>query len=209
MIHVGNDIIDLTATASVGKSRDIRFIKRVFTTYEQSCIDRTDTPDTMLWNLWAAKEAAYKAVKKAHPEANSIPRSYEVHLEGTDRPSKTGGHVCSPYGKIKIRTDLACYHIHCVSMSGEGAHWDSVISRVEEISTEERSRRGESGAIRNLLRKDLSHYLSISPDDMEILRRRGPRGLGPPQVYIGGKQAAVDISMSHDGSFMAYAFVTG
>jgi hypothetical protein len=28
----------------------------------------------------------------------------------------------------------------------------------------------------------------------------------PPFVLINGKEAAIDISMSHDGSFVAYAF---
>jgi len=161
----------------------------------------------MLWHLWAAKEATYKAVKKVHPTANSIPRSYEVHLE-TPRSSTAGGHVCSPYGKIAIQSVTTCYHIHCAALSGDEANWESVISRVAEISGEEGSRRGESGALRDLLRRDLSDYLSIPTGDMEIVRRKGPRGLGPPQVYVRGRPSAIDISLSHDGGYMAYTFLS-
>jgi len=160
----------------------------------------------MLWHLWAAKEAAYKAVKKAHPTAHSIPRSYEVHLD-TPRSSTAGGHVCSPCGTIAIQSVTTCHHIHCVALSGDEANWESVIYRVAEISGEERSRRGESGALRDLLRHDLSRSLSIPTGDMEIVRRKGPHGLGPPQVYVRGRPSAIDISMSHDGGYMAYAFL--
>ncbi len=166
-----------------------------------------ETPDTMLWNLWAAKEAAYKVVSKSHPVANSIPHRYEAHLESTDF-LEAAGRVISPYGSIEIETSFTDHYIHCIGISRGKTKWDSVVSKVEKVA-EGLSLHNESEAIRDLLRRDLSRHLSIYPDHIEILRTKGPLGLGPPQVYIKGEKSTIDISMSHDGQFMAYAYVRG
>ncbi|MBN2568531.1 MAG: 4-phosphopantetheinyl transferase family protein, partial [Deltaproteobacteria bacterium] len=120
----------------MGKSRDVRFIKRVFTEYEERLISIAETPDKVLWTLWAAKEASYKAVSKSHPSANSIPHRYEVHLESADQHSETWGNVLSPYGSIEIRLSSTDRYIHCVGISEGKADWNSVVSKVGKYQFE-------------------------------------------------------------------------
>ncbi|PIP08679.1 MAG: hypothetical protein COX51_03190, partial [Syntrophobacteraceae bacterium CG23_combo_of_CG06-09_8_20_14_all_50_8] len=60
LLRVGNDIVDLTHPHAKGKSRDLRFLKRVFLPDEERQILASHEPDTMLWTLWTGKEAAYK-----------------------------------------------------------------------------------------------------------------------------------------------------
>ena len=80
---VGNDVVDLKEPDNRGKSGDDRFLARVFTAEEREQIAQAAAPDTLLWSLWAAKEAAYKAVSGGDPGAVcSIPRRYPVHLDG-------------------------------------------------------------------------------------------------------------------------------
>ena len=62
MPGVGNDVVDLKEPGNRGKSGDDRFLGRVFTAEERGLIAQAAAPDTRLWSLWAAKEAAYKAV---------------------------------------------------------------------------------------------------------------------------------------------------
>ncbi|MBN2439510.1 MAG: 4-phosphopantetheinyl transferase family protein [Deltaproteobacteria bacterium] len=81
MPPVGNDIVDLAAPGNPGKSMDGRFLGRVFTTEERALIAGSSRPDALLWALWAAKEAAYKAVSRGNPAACSIPRQYRVVLD--------------------------------------------------------------------------------------------------------------------------------
>jgi phosphopantetheine--protein transferase-like protein len=77
---VGNDIVDLAAPGNLGKSGDGRFCGRVFTAEERALIAGAPRPDALLWALWAAKEAAYKAVSRRHPAVCSIPRQYHVEI---------------------------------------------------------------------------------------------------------------------------------
>jgi hypothetical protein len=79
---VGNDIVDLAVPGNSGKSVDSRFCDRVFTTEEQGLIAGAAQPDALLWALWAAKEAAYKAVSRGDPGVCSIPRQYRVEING-------------------------------------------------------------------------------------------------------------------------------
>lgn len=191
------------------KSRDIRFIKRVFTAYEEREIFRSENPDRLLWLLWAAKEASYKVISKFHPDANSIPRCYEVYLESDDASPEKSGVVLSPFELVQVRTYVCGEYIHCIGISGEEEDWNSIVWKVEKVDSEGLSTHGESRLIREMLRRDLSQFLSANPEDVEILRKKGPDGLDPPRVYLKDQKSAIDISMSHDGSFIAYSFLQG
>ncbi|HET7552140.1 MAG TPA: 4'-phosphopantetheinyl transferase superfamily protein [Gemmatimonadaceae bacterium] len=75
---IGNDLVDLRAREAAGKSGDTRFLARVFTTREAELIASSPSPDTALWILWAAKEAAYKVAKKLSPDVIFAHSRYEV-----------------------------------------------------------------------------------------------------------------------------------
>lgn len=155
--------------------------------------------------LWAAKEASYKVISKLHPDANSIPRRYDVRLKSDDGYPEKSGMVLSPFGTVQVRTYVCGKYIHCIAISGEGEDWDSIVWKVEKWDVEELSRYGESRLIREMLRQDLSQVLHANPEDIGILREKGPGGLGPPQVYVKDQKSTIDISMSHDGNFIAYS----
>jgi len=159
--------------------------------------------------LWAAKEASYKVISKFHPDANSIPRRYDARLESDDASPEKSGTVLSPFGKVQTKTYVCDEYIHCIAISGGGKDWDSIVWKVEKWDIEGLSRHGESRLIREILRQDLSLVLRASPDDIEILREKGSGGLGPPQAYVKNQKSTIDISMSHDGNFMAYSFFSG
>lgn len=64
---MGNDIVDLSLPDSSKKYLSRRFLERVFTTTEQFYIEKAANKDKVLWSIWAAKEAAFKAIKKHDP----------------------------------------------------------------------------------------------------------------------------------------------
>lgn len=108
---VGNDIVDLAAPGNPGKSGDDRFCARVFTAEERALITGAPSPDALLWALWAAKEAAYKAVSRGDPAVCSIPRQYRVVINGDSGPvdwREVGAFsLSSPAGpRIGSRADL-------------------------------------------------------------------------------------------------------
>jgi phosphopantetheine--protein transferase-like protein len=217
LLHIGNDIVDLTDPHNMGKSRNLRFVNRVFTPSEQRRIFHSANPDTMIWALWAGKEAAYKIISKCYPSASSAPRLYEVCLDCTDICTKAdefpseetaiSGSVDTSYGKIHIRIFITHNYVHCVGATGPLETTDAVVWHVDRIShVSEASPAYESVFVRNALKKHLSAYVDERPENIEIRREKGSHGLKPPFVYVHGRRDEIDISLSHDGQFTAYAF---
>ena len=201
----------------MGKSRNPRFINRVFTPSEQRQIFNSANPDTMIWAIWAGKEAAYKIVSKCNPSASSAPRLYEVSLDRTDKPGSSdkfastensiSGSVVTPHGQVHIRIFITRDYVHCVAATAPLEKTDVVVWHVDRIcANSEVSPAFESMFVRNALKKHLSEYVDEGSEDIEIRRENGSNGLTPPYVYLNGRRDEIDISLSHDGAFTAYAF---
>jgi len=205
--------VDLNDPQGKGKSRDTRFINRVFSAYEKQQILNCSEPDLLLWSLWAGKETAYKAVRKSHFEAISVPRRYGVQLNNPDsiimKASFISGVVETPYDPVSIRLFINEDYVHCIGITGKSGMINSVIRGVHKISRGNDfhfSTDSPSLKVRQLAKKAISLYLDQDMEDIDIHRFKGSRGLEPPIVSIKGRAEVVDISLSHDGSFIAYAF---
>lgn len=168
----------------------------------------------MLWALWTAKEASYKALQKERREISSAPRLYKVQLTqesatGSGKSRLTWGRrfsgvVSTPAGDIHLSTLIAPDYVHSIAVSflpATGIMWN-----VERMPGERSSPTEESSYVRAAAISCLAQYLAVSPGDIEIIRHRGKHGLGPPQLYVRGQAAAIDLSLSHDGAYAAYAF---
>ncbi|MBM4272380.1 MAG: 4-phosphopantetheinyl transferase family protein [Deltaproteobacteria bacterium] len=217
LLHVGNDIVDLTDPHNRGKSRNTRFINRVFTINERKQIFDATDPDTILWALWGGKETAYKIVSKRYASVPSVPRLYEVTLHGVERSDRSGeyssggnfrtGFVDTPYERIYIRIFTTRDYVHSVGTTSSSEAIHSVVWQISGIDPDaQNSPDYESMHVRKALIKHLSKYIDENPEDIVVKKSKGANGLEPPFVYINGRRAEVDISLSHDGLFTAYAF---
>ncbi|HUH66212.1 MAG TPA: 4'-phosphopantetheinyl transferase superfamily protein, partial [Syntrophales bacterium] len=204
--------MDLTDPQNTEKSQDTRFVNRVFTRGEQELISRAENRDAMLWAIWAGKEAAYKAVSKNEPAATSVPRSYNVSLNPWEesfpvRDRVLKGSVNTPYGDVTIEIIITADYVHCIGGTEAFDNGDRIVSHVERIdSHSEATPRNESAFVRKSLGLRLSEHWNVSPENIEIRRVKSFSGMEPPVVLVNGKKAAIDISLSHDGSFAAYVF---
>ncbi|MCK4534438.1 MAG: 4'-phosphopantetheinyl transferase superfamily protein, partial [Syntrophobacterales bacterium] len=201
---VGNDIVDLTDSRTKEKSRDMRFMNRVFTPDEQRNILKSSNPDIVLWSLWAAKETGYKAISKLHPAVSSAPRHYEVKLFSANGSLPETGIVHTPCGPVSVCFFISSDHIHCIGTT-PGKDTDSIMWDVRKIYQRQFSPDYESNLVRNMAGEKIARYLKEDSKAIEIIRPKGHRGLGPPVIYAGKKRSTIDISMSHDGLFVAYA----
>ena len=64
----------------------------------------------------------------------------------------------------------------------------------------------ESAAVRIGARADLAAFLATPEERLEIACWPGPTSQRPPYVLVDGKPAAVDVSLSHDGPLIAWAW---
>jgi phosphopantetheinyl transferase (holo-ACP synthase) len=216
-LRVGNDIVDLTDPQNREKSLDHRYVSRVLTPAELVRLDQFPEKDVLLWALWAGKEAAFKVLAKSDPSLPFIPRAYEVHLDdyglrgtstdaGTCNPHVEGA-VLTPEGAIPLRLYRRCTYIHALALSDGEDYFDFVFWRVEvmpELKGVD-SLEVESRIVREALKRCVATHLGWNQKDMEIRRTESRSHPGPPRLYYQGKRTTLDLSLSHDGHFGAYA----
>lgn len=204
MPPVGNDIVDLRHPGNRGKSKDDRFLSRVFTEQERDRIAGAACPDRLLWALWAAKEAAFKVVSRDDPTVRSTPRRYDIRLDvGNESEMCLAGRAITPRGELALRIVMTDDYIHALSATKED-HLDRIVRRVDRMDVEEDP--GEASAfVRRQLLNEISRYLDLPLGELSIGKE--PLGPGAPFVLYREQPLAVDISLSHDGRFAAFAFI--
>jgi phosphopantetheinyl transferase (holo-ACP synthase) len=57
---IGNDVVDLALAKKQSRWQRKGFMDKIFTPSEQLRINASQNPESMVWNLWSRKEAAYK-----------------------------------------------------------------------------------------------------------------------------------------------------
>jgi phosphopantetheine--protein transferase-like protein len=212
LTHVGNDVVDLSATDAPGETGDIKFIKRVLCRDEQEIAFNSDCPGRFLWAFWAAKETAYKAIRKTHPDVSSAPRRYPVIITAGKDSNHIVGEVNTPKGPVAVNISIHVDYIHCIGAADRKNGLDRIVWDVQKtdpggkFETASPSDR-ESILVRMLAKGQMAECLNCHPDDIQIIRHQFSWGLGPPIVYIKGKEGKIDLSLSHDGRFAAYAFL--
>ncbi len=208
--------------------------------------------------LWAAKEAAFKAVSKLKPGLSFIHRAYTVtsprnddsqkaatslpavncpgllteenslcsgsHRESArrDEPGKaahillkhTNGDVMSiqesavvmtPAGPVDAFFTLSSRRVHCVAAVRNGHGGTSSATLVQVLEERRDGLFDPSAAVRRAVIHHLASVLKASPYYIDIRRDKTTHGYGAPRVFIEGSRTDIDISLSHDGQYIAFA----
>ncbi len=189
----------------MGKSQDTRFVKRILTPSERKVLIHCDpsTRDIILWSFWAGKETGYKIASKRHSQISSSPQKYEIKLSNNGM-SPLEGTVISPEGCFPLRFFINSSCIHCVGVSRKPKNIDILFYNISPSPNSD-CNISESEEVRTFAKQDLSINLEIPMNDIHIYRPKGADGQRPPQITISGKHTG-DISLSHHGKFIAYAF---
>jgi phosphopantetheine--protein transferase-like protein len=201
---VGNDVVDLKEPANAGKSQDSRFLKKILTNAEIKFVQNAGNPDAALWSHWACKETAYKVIKKSFPDAAFLPRQWQVIFTKTKSKYSDGEVIIPGKGKVYIRNFPKSDYIHCVG-TDKLAVLDKLIWSIEALPEKEVI--NPSIFVCHRLGQDLAQHFSLNFHDIKIKKTRENGELIPPRVYVNGRKTDIDISLSHDGRFIAYVFV--
>lgn len=218
---LGNDVVDLHEEGAAGKHLDARFLGRVFTSEEAACIRLAAQPSLALWMIWAVKESIFKVARKIDPELVFAHRDYSLGEEALSLIQD----VYTKKGEFCFQ--LACRELHLavlLSWTPDYVHsltgWNRqgvlqgrqlrelTAARVEllgksdgQLSERElESVHSEaSREVRLLAKRILSEQHEI--DESELVRRWARSRFLPPE-FLGDGQG-VDLSLSHDGRFVA------
>lgn len=230
MIRVGNDVVDLRDPQCLGKDSDERFIARVFSQDEARAIRDAPLPHLALWVRWAAKEAAFKVVTKLLGSPPPFEHAaFEVQADTVAEPSATlRGRVRYRGTRVGFTADRAPDRIHVLATHGaangpdqrthhevrlfpELAHYSRPEWRTSlrnRFSDQEwRAIHGPGSALVRLrARADLARVLEVEESELEIVCEEGPPGRMPPRIVLRGEDYPGDLSLSHHGRFLAWAF---
>jgi phosphopantetheinyl transferase (holo-ACP synthase) len=201
-VIVGNDVVDLGDPECRLESLHPRWAGRVFAESERAALERAgggpgEGPEArserrrLAWALWAAKESAYKAVKRRDPRTVFAPASFVVEL--SDLPPGEGvvaGRVRHSGERLAVAVRLAGDYVHAVAASGTAA---SPVRAAVERAVED-----ASGAARRLAIAHVGRALGIPPDTLAVAGR-------PPVLRRHGRPLDACLSLSHHGRFVAFA----
>lgn len=110
---LGNDLVWLADPANLGRSGDARLLKRVLTPAERLLVQISTDPDRMLWSLWAAKEAGYKALVR-----DQGPRAFSpVEFEVIPEPARNAATVRRGPWSAPVRWHQGPDYVHAVAAS--------------------------------------------------------------------------------------------
>ena len=191
-LRVGNDVVHRHDPHIAAHHLKRRFVDRVCSAGEAERVRTSREPGLLLWSLWAAKEAAYKAVVKLRPGTPFAHRRFVV-------PESL---AAVRYEDLELPLEVEANEewVHAVACTGKTA----VLSSVERME----GGADQKQAVRALALEALAARFDLPRDRLEIVRRANAGGRpGPPQLLIDGRAAGVDISLSHDGPFVAFAAI--
>jgi len=205
-LHVGNDVVDLRDPSNQPDAIHPRFDARAFTASELRELRGSASPHRRRWTLWAAKESTYKAAKKLDPTVRFFPREFVVEGLG-EGLGEEGAEVHHRSGRFVVRLRHCDEWVHAVATPR------SRLGRRRSVTTRspwpgsvgvrsiERARGNPSEVVRDLAMDSIASGMAVARKDME-LEARGRI----PQVRMRDAQLRVDLSLSHDGQYVAWAW---
>jgi phosphopantetheine--protein transferase-like protein len=230
---IGNDVVDLGEPGVAGKEHDRRFMDRVFTPEERERILAAAAPTLALWKTWSAKETAFKIASKLREELVFAHRKFEVAPDTIGEPERAAGEAIGNWAsvhfddlEIKVRWETALDYIHCVGqlarsggtdrgeselakgarrvlagIVGEDHALNGALSRAERASVHSTASERTRLLARRLMDRWEQHLQGA-----EIVRLWRSWGWSPPVISREGRPVAgFDVSLSHDGRFVAAA----
>lgn len=190
---IGNDIVDFQTLTN--KHLDKRFRQRVFTLKENKTIDEAQNKSAMLWQLWAAKEAAFKAYQQQHLDCIFSPRLFEIDVTTSTAHylhqemilkwqwlNKTTCHALALYGGNRTKLNTA------------------------NVLIEEGDYDNPSQAVRTLALKAINaKHNNIAIKRLPFSMPDGSVKSSPPAYYLNDEKLPISLSLSHDGKYIGMA----
>lgn len=218
-LRLGNDIVDCSLRGAKDKYQEQRFLQRVFTYSEQQAIQKSLNPNKLLWLLWAAKEAAYKACQKEQLNLVFSHRSFAVTAESVLKLQQAALVDEMGYGIIEAGSRLLEFQWQCLSpaalhvtaaLSDQSIVWGDILMKTSyQLELNPDKYQQQSYQTRQLLYDLLSEHAAQGVYELcrpEIIKN-GIKRKGPPVLFINNAaHPQIDVSLSHDGGWLSCVY---
>jgi phosphopantetheine--protein transferase-like protein len=211
---LGNDVVDLDDPDSQDILENTRFLERVFADTEREALAATSDVHAhrFAWTLWAAKEAAYKALLPVRPELIWSPRTFVVADGAASEKGNAehaGGEVVS--GLVRHADgDLLAFSVH-----GTQAYLHVIcVGRVASPGSCVPPAPREAGIIHACETIPEGRDESTAVRELAITLFARLHGTGPlqitgeiPRFVQDGRPVEAPLSLSHHGRYHAAVFL--
>jgi phosphopantetheine--protein transferase-like protein len=214
---LGNDIVDFSIDEE--KYKNQRFVNRILTKVEQHYLNIVTNKNAFLWSLWSAKEASFKSYQKQSLSTIFSPIKFEVsentliEIINSNFNSKINGIVVyknfNAAALIPIELtwpSQTC--VHCISslatadQKTENLHCKLMkLNRIEGYTVHSLQVR----ALAKLLLDDLNITAEIVRPEIKV---KDYKKSGPPRLISNNQLLDHEISLSHDGKWLAVVVLT-
>jgi phosphopantetheinyl transferase (holo-ACP synthase) len=190
---VGNDVVDLDDPDNLRAPLHPRFRERVLDERERAELAQSADQHALIWSFFAAKEAAYKLLVKLGDSPGLGYRRIEV------APDLASVRFADRV--LALRVVRSAGFVHALAAQGEIAR---VTVAVERLATGAQP----SAAVRRLAARIAAPLVGAPASELQIVREvthESWDGLGPPELRCSGRALPIDLSLSHDGRWVAAA----
>ena len=193
---VGNDVVDLHDPENRPEAIHNRFDARVFTSDEREALSTSASAHELRWTLWAAKESAYKVAKKLDPAVRFLPRDFVVRRIAEGRAVVM--HKTGPFDVRLHRTDEWVSAVAILTAANAPWTHRPISTGIEclEVPGADPSR-----TVRELACAALALRVNLPTGQVLIAADRGI-----PVALWRNRRLPVDLSLSHHGRFVAWAW---
>lgn len=195
-MFVGNDVVDLTDPETRLDSLHDRFAERIFTASEREAIFADARPDVALWTHWAAKQSAYKVLRKADPDAVFAHESFRVDFFNRVGGNRLMGAVEHDGRRLDIDVVHIGHAIHAVALLGRWPHSPRIVSDVVAVLAGD----DPSVAVRTALVASVAGEIECTHDELRVVGSR------PPRLERRCARIGIDMSLSHHGRLAGFAY---
>lgn len=208
MNYTGNDIISLRSDVNIKSFSNPKFITKVLNKSELSSADKTNLSFTAPL-CWAVKESCYKVLIKKGLEKSFSPHCFNINLHEPDQKNALMKHTFQPRfirGITVIAYGITLYSM--VELSGDRIHAISSL-KYENLAkirygikkTEEHDVQSEDAG--QFLISAIATETGKNTRDLHLMKN--DRNI--PYLTEKGLPLNIDVSLSHDGDFIAYAYL--
>lgn len=201
---VGNDLVDLADPFARRKGVCLRYASRVLGPRELDWWEKSGDPALLLWTLWSVKEAAFKAFGKITGPIPFLPKRTLVTENPGDGTPEIRGTAETPWG-VAVFLSLRrgdCIHTLCAPAR------EDVLDETRWHVAETAPGGDGSREARRAAGRALARHLGVNEKDIRILRDRGAGTSPAPRAFLWERELPADLSLSHDGRYVACAFRT-
>ncbi len=210
---IGNDIVDFQFDEN--KYLNQRLIQRILTPQEQQHLSKASQPNGYLSSLWAAKEAAFKAVQRVDPTLTFSPVAFALSDAALSNLHHNHNHFLSADITFKHHSLTLRFEwpdktvVHCLACLNphKWPHIDSLIERQANLKNYQHQSQAVRAMAQSLLKKHHINAEIIRPDQaMPGYVKPGAPILVHP---VTGHTLPHIISLSHDHQYLAAALYYG